>query len=223
MLKIFNTNWCRPPLSVRTLATNCRCRRINAYLSTHYITLFFADTSLTLHSDIISHSFRYNFTLTSPTSSGRPVGIVHSRTKATELIWMKTRGTFHQNKQGTPLYDFRCWRQLNGSSILVTTISFVNACIGLTEFLEAASRGKPFLWSSGQSSWLQIQKSGFDSCRYQIFWEVVCLEWNPLSLVSTAEELLQRKCSGSGIENREYGRRDPSRWPRVILYRKRWH
>jgi hypothetical protein len=31
----------------------------------------------------------------------------------------------------------------------------------------------PPLWSSGRSSWLQIQKSGFDSRRYQIIWEVV--------------------------------------------------
>jgi hypothetical protein len=28
---------------------------------------------------------------------------------------------------------------------------------------------KTALWSSGQSSWLQIQRSGFDSRRYQIF------------------------------------------------------
>jgi hypothetical protein len=35
---------------------------------------------------------------------------------------------------------------------------------------------RPPLWSSGQSSWLQIQRSGFDSRRYQIFWEVVGLE-----------------------------------------------
>jgi hypothetical protein len=28
---------------------------------------------------------------------------------------------------------------------------------------------EPPLWSSAQSSWLQIQKSGFDSRRYQIF------------------------------------------------------
>jgi hypothetical protein len=40
----------------------------------------------------------------------------------------------------------------------------------------------------------------------------------PLSLVSTIEELLERKSSGSGLENREYVRRDPSRWPRGILY-----
>jgi hypothetical protein len=33
----------------------------------------------------------------------------------------------------------------------------------------------------------------FDSRRYQIFWEVVGLERGPLSLVSTTEELLDRK------------------------------
>jgi hypothetical protein len=37
----------------------------------------------------------------------------------------------------------------------------------------------------------------------------VGLERGPLSLVSTAEELLGRKSSGSGPESREYGRRDP--------------
>jgi hypothetical protein len=31
----------------------------------------------------------------------------------------------------------------------------------------------PPLWSSGQSSWLQIHRPGFDSRHYQIFWEVV--------------------------------------------------
>jgi hypothetical protein len=55
----------------------------------------------------------------------------------------------------------------------------------------------------GKSSWLQIQRSGFYSRLYQIFWEVVALERGPLSLVSTIEELLRRKISGSGIENRE--------------------
>jgi hypothetical protein len=69
----------------------------------------------------------------------------------------------------------------------------------------------PPLWSSGQSSW-------FDSRRYQIFWEVVCLEWGPLSFMSTTEELLETKSSGSGIENRECGRKDPSLWLRGTLY-----
>jgi hypothetical protein len=74
------------------------------------------------------------------------------------------------------------------------------------------------LWPSGQSSWLQIQRSGFDSRRYQVFWEVVGLERDQLGLVNTTEELLVRKSSGSGLEIREYGRRDLSRWPRGILY-----
>jgi hypothetical protein len=46
----------------------------------------------------------------------------------------------------------------------------------------------PPLWSSGQSSWLQIQRSGYDSRRYQIFWELVGLERDPLNLVSTTEK-----------------------------------
>jgi hypothetical protein len=77
------------------------------------------------------------------------------------------------------------------------------------------------LWSSGQSSWPQIQRFGFDSRRYQIFWEVVGLERGLLSLVSTTEELLSWKSSGSGVENREYGHRDPSRWPRSTLYKQK--
>jgi hypothetical protein len=61
---------------------------------------------------------------------------------------------------------------------------------------------RPPLWSSGQTSWLQIQRSGFYSRRYQILLEVAGLERGPLSLVSTTEELLGRKSSGSGLENR---------------------
>jgi hypothetical protein len=80
-----------------------------------------------------------------------------------------------------------------------------------------AEESRPRLRSSGQSSWLQIQRSGFDSWRYQIFW-VVGLERGPLSLVSTTEELLERNCSESGQEIREYGRRDPSHLPRDNLY-----
>jgi hypothetical protein len=39
----------------------------------------------------------------------------------------------------------------------------------------------------------------------------VGLEWGPLSLMSTIEELLGRKNDGSGLQNREYGHKDPSR------------
>jgi hypothetical protein len=38
--------------------------------------------------------------------------------------------------------------------------------------------------------------------------KVVGLERGPLSLVSTTEELLRRNSSGSGLEIREYGRKD---------------
>jgi hypothetical protein len=64
-----------------------------------------------------------------------------------------------------------------------------------------------YLWSSGQSSCLQIQRSGFDSRRYKILWEVVGLERGTLSLVSRIEELLGRNSNGFGLESREYGRR----------------
>jgi hypothetical protein len=53
------------------------------------------------------------------------------------------------------------------------------------------SRGPP-LWSSGQNSWLQIRRSGFDYRHYQKK-KVVGLERGALSLVSTTEELLDRK------------------------------
>jgi hypothetical protein len=69
---------------------------------------------------------------------------------------------------------------------------------------------RPPLWPSGRSSWLHIQRSEFDSCRYQIFRELLALERGPLSVMSTTEELLERKRSDSGLEIREYGRRDPS-------------
>jgi hypothetical protein len=62
----------------------------------------------------------------------------------------------------------------------------------------------PPLWSSGQSPFLQIQRSRvrFPHYKKKI---VVGLKRGPLSLVSTTEELLVRKSGGSGLEIREYG------------------
>jgi hypothetical protein len=85
---------------------------------------------------------------------------------------------------------------------------WINSYALITSALE---RGGQPLWSSVQISWLHIQNSGIDSRQYQIFRKVVGLERGPLSLVSTIEELLGRKSSGSGLENREHSRRDPSR------------
>jgi hypothetical protein len=93
-----------------------------------------------------------------------------------------------------------------GTTAYILSLSLTSLIIG------------PPLWSSGQSSWLQSQRSGFDSRHYQIFWEVVGMERDPFSLVSTAKELLGRKSSGSSLENREYAHRDPSHWPRDTHY-----
>jgi hypothetical protein len=57
----------------------------------------------------------------------------------------------------------------------------------------------------------------FDSWHYQIFWEVLGLEWGSLNLVSTTEELLRRNTSGSSLEIWEYGCEDPLRWPHNTL------
>jgi hypothetical protein len=52
----------------------------------------------------------------------------------------------------------------------------------------------------------------FDSRRYQIYWEVVRSgTGGPVSLVSATEELRGRESSGCSLENRYYGRREPSR------------
>jgi hypothetical protein len=95
--------------------------------------------------------------------------------------------------------------------LLVPTFKYIN--IGIW----------PPLWSSGQSSWVQIQRSGFDSQCYQIFWEVVDLERSPLSFVSTSEELLGRRSSGFCLDNREYdlGIRHADHLAHSIL--KNWH
>jgi hypothetical protein len=65
------------------------------------------------------------------------------------------------------------------------------ACYGSHFILSYITKGLP-LWSSGQSSWLQIRRPGFDSRHYQKK-KVVGLERGPLSLVSTTEEILDRK------------------------------
>jgi hypothetical protein len=75
----------------------------------------------------------------------------------------------------------------------------------------------PPLWSSGQSSWLQNRRPGFDSRHYQE------KKGSGFGTGSTQPREYNwgatwLKSSGSCLENREYGRRDPSRWPRGTLY-----
>jgi hypothetical protein len=65
----------------------------------------------------------------------------------------------------------------------------------------------PPLGSTGESSWLQIQRSGFDTGRYQILCEAMGLERGPVNLKTTIEGVLGRKSKGSSLENRDYGRK----------------
>jgi hypothetical protein len=58
---------------------------------------------------------------------------------------------------------------------------------------------------------LVVRVCGYRSRGQVRFLPLPGLERGPFSLVSTIEELLKRKSSGSGLEIREYGRRDPSR------------
>jgi hypothetical protein len=97
-----------------------------------------------------------------------------------------------------------------GTFTILLEINFpFNSCLILDEFLYL-----PPLWSSGQSSWPRIQKSGFDSQSYKIFLK------NSESGIGSAQPreynwgATWKKSSGSGIENRDYGRRDPSSWSR---------
>jgi hypothetical protein len=81
-------------------------------------------------------------------------------------------------------------------------------------FLPVVLCGPP-LWSSGQSSWLRIQRSGFDSRYYQIFWEVVGLERGPLSLMSAIEGLLGKKIVATVYKTENTTVGDLPRWLRT--------
>jgi hypothetical protein len=47
----------------------------------------------------------------------------------------------------------------------------------------------------------------WDTLASGVCWCMLGLEQGPLSLVSATEELLERKSSGSGLENQDYGHR----------------
>jgi hypothetical protein len=89
----------------------------------------------------------------------------------------------------------------------------------LITLLPEYSGYKEEIWFSEMFQWInrthrvpgyRSRGPEFDSRRYQIFWKAVGQERDPLSLVSTIEELLRRKSSGSGLENRAYSCKDPS-------------
>jgi hypothetical protein len=120
-------------------------------------------------------------------------------------------------------------RWVHNSPTLDNVLSQLDPLYILLCFLQVHLNKPMFVWpihsltlSSNRSSWLQIQKSGFDSRSYQIFWEVVGLERGPLSLVSTTEELLEKKKVAAPVYKPEITAiGDPSRWPRDTLYRQK--
>jgi hypothetical protein len=108
----------------------------------------------------------------------------------------------------------------------LTNTSFPPSLVSATSWLSMTSKGHfnfhetkhywPPLWSSGQSSWLQIRRPGLDSRHYP-------KKSSGSGTGSTQPREYNwgatwQKSSGSCLENREYGRRDPSRWPRGTLY-----
>jgi hypothetical protein len=71
------------------------------------------------------------------------------------------------------------------------------------EFLPKTSAADRFCGLVFRVSGYRSKGPGFDSRRFQIFWEPAGLERGPLSLVKTTEELLGRNSSGSGQDNRD--------------------
>jgi hypothetical protein len=84
------------------------------------------------------------------------------------------------------------------------------------KFLAAIIR--PPLWSSGQSSWIEIQRSSFWFPAIPDFLRSSGSRTGSTQPRKTIVELLGRNSSGSGLENREYCRGNPLRWPRDTLH-----
>jgi hypothetical protein len=80
-----------------------------------------------------------------------------------------------------------------------------------TGFTQHRENNWPPLWSSGQSSWLQIQRFRVRFRRYQIFYEEVALERGSLSIVRTIDRLCGLvvrvrgyRSRGSGFDSRQH-------------------
>jgi hypothetical protein len=104
------------------------------------------------------------------------------------------------------------FKELQWETLLLWDNSYVDVITLFTVYISV-----PPL-SSGQSSWLQFRRSGFDSRLHQIFWEVLGIERRTLSFVVTIEELLGRNISDSGLESQEHCHGDPLCWPCDTLY-----
>jgi hypothetical protein len=62
---------------------------------------------------------------------------------------------------------------------------------------------------------------GFDSLRFQIFWEAAGLKRGPLSLVRTTEELLEGNIAAPVYKTEINDRGNPLRWLRDNLYARK--
>jgi hypothetical protein len=116
----------------------------------------------------------------------------------------------------SPVWEPSSWRRLRGV-VMLSALQAANSSLILSELRSGRLCGlvarAPDFRSRGPM---------FDSCCYQIFWEVAGLERGPLSFVSTIEELLGRESSGSGLDGQEYGCRDQSWRPRAAIHRS-WY
>jgi hypothetical protein len=68
-------------------------------------------------------------------------------------------------------FSFYEWRSSNEMEAAVSCANKYKLSKKLIKLDSVYLQERPPLWYSGQSSWLQIQRSGFDSRRYQIFSE----------------------------------------------------
>jgi hypothetical protein len=102
----------------------------------------------------------------------------------------------------------------NLSNLCIVTNRYILYCFD--GFCTVILRYWPPLWPSGQEFPATDPEV---RVRFQALPDVLSSGsgTGPLSLVSATEELL-RKSSVSYLKSREYGRRDPSRWPRGTLY-----
>jgi hypothetical protein len=81
----------------------------------------------------------------------------------------------------------------------------------------SCKKTRPPLCSSGQGSWLQIQRFGFDSQRYHIFRGVVGLKRGPHTLVSLIDHLC---CLAVKVP--AYRSRGPGSIPDATRFSEKW-
>jgi hypothetical protein len=106
-------------------------------------------------------------------------------------------GQYQKKRQAGKVVVSRERVKFSRLSVCAEQVSFLNDYLfdirPVDQFLWVCESSAPPLWSSGQSSWLQIRRPG--SIPGTTKKEVVGLERGPRSLVSTTEELLDRKAA----------------------------